>query len=167
MKNCAVCGTPFEYKNPRKIFCSKECKKKNDYIKYVKAACARFAKNNPERIKAIQEKYRLSHPNRHKAMRQKIRLEALKHISSELKCSDPECLVLGGCKDIRCLQIDHINAGGSRETTEIGNGYRDYQVKYWRHILSFTPEEAKTRYQILCANCNFIKLMENKEFLKR
>lgn len=72
------------------------------------------------------------------------------------KCSNPKCLVLGGCTDVRCLQFDHINGGGTKEIREMGNSqmYRYYADH---------PEEAKKRIQILCANCNWIKRHENKE----
>lgn len=60
-----------------------------------------------------------------------------------------------GFADRRALQIDHINGGGSKEYRDIGN------TKVYRRIAKGLDLE---RYQLLCANCNFIKRVENAEF---
>lgn len=72
------------------------------------------------------------------------------------KCSNPNCLVPGGCRDERCLQFDHINGGGVKSLKGTGpiNVY-NYYIKY--------PELARKELQILCANCNWIKRAENNE----
>lgn len=68
----------------------------------------------------------------------------------------------GACKhcgflDKRALQIDHVNAGGSKERKE-----RAYKGSFHKHVLqSFLAGENK--YQLLCANCNWIKRFENDE----
>ena len=62
-----------------------------------------------------------------------------------------------GFADIRALQIDHINGGGSKERKELGFG-----GNFHKNVLrSFLANENK--YQLLCANCNWIKRCENKE----
>ena len=61
-----------------------------------------------------------------------------------------------GISDVRCLQIDHINGGGVKETKEKGWGYYKYLLKLPEDIL-------KIKYQILCANCNWIKRWDNGE----
>lgn len=61
--------------------------------------------------------------------------------------------------DIRALQFDHIYADGPLEHTTS----RNYQ--YYKKILEM--ENPESRYQILCANCNWIKRAENNEHLKR
>lgn len=62
-----------------------------------------------------------------------------------------------GFEDSRALQIDHINGGGHKEIKE-GN----YTGTYHRNVItSFLKEENK--YQLLCANCNWIKRSENNE----
>lgn len=66
-----------------------------------------------------------------------------------------------GFEDKRALQIDHINGGGSKERKEKGFG-----GNFHKHVLkSFMANEQK--YQLLCANCNWIKRFENKEALGR
>jgi len=62
-----------------------------------------------------------------------------------------------GFSDSRALQIDHINGGGSKERKE-----RNYKGSYHKHVIeSFLKQENK--YQLLCANCNWIKREENNE----
>lgn len=61
-----------------------------------------------------------------------------------------------GFKDIRAIQVDHINGGGGRDLKNHGlHGI-------YREIV-FNTEEAKKKYQLLCANCNVIKAVEKGE----
>lgn len=62
-----------------------------------------------------------------------------------------------GFTDKRALQIDHINGGGYKERKEKG-----FKSEFHKHVLaSFLKGEDK--YQLLCANCNWIKRFENNE----
>lgn len=61
-----------------------------------------------------------------------------------------------GFSDWRALQIDHINGGGSKEVRFLG------QNKYFKSVLADTTG----KYQLLCANCNWIKRFENKEMIR-
>lgn len=54
-----------------------------------------------------------------------------------------------GFNDIRALQLDHINGGGGKENQLIGN------VAVYRKAL-----RGDSGYQVLCANCNWIKRYE-------
>lgn len=73
--------------------------------------------------------------------------------------------ILGGvCKecgfdDHRALQIDHINGDGAKDKKIVKSNY------YWSVIESTRKKEKK--YQVLCANCNWIKRFENKEVTKK
>ena len=76
------------------------------------------------------------------------------------KCSNPACQWLNpdgsrGCTDPRCLQIDHIYGDGAEDR------------RHFKHILSFyrfvLKNDCADRYQVLCANCNWIKRHINKE----
>ena len=58
-----------------------------------------------------------------------------------------------GFDDIRALQVDHIDGGGTQEAREIGNH------KIYKKIRDIGPEG----YQLLCANCNSIKRKEHGE----
>ena len=61
-----------------------------------------------------------------------------------------------GFADQRALQIDHVNGGGHAErllTTSRSSMYRNM----------LKDPEFLSKYQCLCANCNWIKRYENKE----
>ena len=85
-----------------------------------------------------------------------------KSVSKSINNSRKKCIdVLGGkcvkCgfNDIRALQIDHVNGGGLKESRKIGN--------YKMYLNIINDETIRCNYQILCANCNWIKRYENKE----
>ena len=70
-----------------------------------------------------------------------------------------KCFVLLGnqCKrcgfsDARALQLDHIDGGGRKKRKGIG------PTKFYHYVLDH-PDE----FQVLCANCNTIKRIENEE----
>lgn len=67
-----------------------------------------------------------------------------------------KCVRCGYC-DKRALQVDHINGGGNKESRSMS------QSAMYRKVI----EVGKAEYQILCANCNVLKNVENKENLKR
>ena len=57
--------------------------------------------------------------------------------------------------DPRALQIDHINGGGLAERRSKGsNG-----ISRLKRVL-----QNPAQYQLLCANCNWIKRVENREY---
>ena len=64
-----------------------------------------------------------------------------------------------GFSDWRALHIDHVNGDGNEERRKYG---WSNMKKQRQMILS-----SKSKYQVLCANCNFIKRYENKESKKR
>ena len=66
-----------------------------------------------------------------------------------------------GYLDSRALQIDHIFGGGNKELKAMG------ETKYYAYLNHLSLEELKARYQILCANCNWIKRSENGENCQR
>ena|SRR3990167_3589144 len=65
--------------------------------------------------------------------------------------------------DIRALQIDHINGDGASERKE-QRGSRLYTSMF--KLFKENSKEFAKRYQLLCANCNWIKRHEKNEFRK-
>jgi len=61
-----------------------------------------------------------------------------------------------GCDDLRCLQIDHKHGNGREAALIAGNTYQHY-----KEMLNDPDKHEK--YQVLCANCNWIKRRENNE----
>ena len=62
-----------------------------------------------------------------------------------------------GFSDKRALQIDHINGGGRKDKRNL-KGKQGYLKTVIESILS-----KENKYQLLCANCNWIKRVENGE----
>jgi len=85
----------------------------------------------------------------HREKAKEYRIETIKLLGN--KCN--EC---GYNKDIRALNIDHVN----------GNGYiqRKYSrgITNYRHIYNEVLAGSK-EYQCLCCNCNWLKRCNNKE----
>lgn len=65
-----------------------------------------------------------------------------------------------GFSNIKALQIDHINGGGNKDLNRTSSSGYLHKV-----IRSFKNKENK--YQLLCANCNQIKKVENNECKKK
>jgi hypothetical protein len=99
----------------------------------------------------------------HKRDSAKLSTKRNKKIRAEIfallggRCSNPKCLVPNGCSDSRCLQIDHIHGGGNKRRK---NNHSNNV--YYKRILNEIKAGSKD-YQLLCANCNWIKRYENNE----
>lgn len=61
-----------------------------------------------------------------------------------------------GFSDPRALQVDHVDGGGF-QSRKIGQGISSSQLL---NAVIKDPD----KFQLLCANCNWIKRVENKEF---
>ena len=97
------------------------------------AYAARYRQLHPERVKACVKKYR-------DGQRQLI----LRFLGGKcVKCSN---------SDWRVLQVDHLNGGGNRHRREAGCR------QVWKDAM-----ENPQNYQLLCANCNWIKRYEENE----
>lgn len=108
-------------------------------------------KKNKDRIREYNYKYYIIN-GYSKNYTKKQRIQVIKLMGG--KCV--KCLF----NDIRALQIDHINGGGSKERRAVG-----FSGTFYSNVInSFNNNENK--YQLLCANCNWIKRFENKECLK-
>jgi len=68
-----------------------------------------------------------------------------------------------GFDDVRALQIDHINGDGAEERKK-HRGSLLYKSMLERYIKD--PQKFCVNYQLLCANCNWIKRSTNKEYKK-
>ena len=100
-----------------------------------------------DRIRAYQKRYRMTEMGR--ATRIRYRRRQRQRVIAALGGKCAKC----GFSDWRALQIDHINGGGSRERRHIG------APRIFSKILRGETEG----YQLLCANCNWIKRYEEKE----
>lgn len=102
------------------------------------------------------DNWKKNHPNYHKEWETKIKLECFNHYSPNgIKCANPYNFHKEEITDIRVLQLDHIEGSGKRQISSITSNFY-----LWLKRHNFPPG-----YQILCANCNWIKRWENKELL--
>lgn len=83
------------------------------------------------------------------------------------KCANPACQWLNpdgtrGCRDFRCLQVDHVFNDAPEDKTiyGVGRGGCGGSIKFLRFVL----EDNSGRYQILCSNCNWIKRSSRGRF---
>jgi hypothetical protein len=93
---------------------------------------------------------------RKKAYRHRIRKELIAFFGG--RCNSPDCKTINedgtkGCTDERCLQLDHINGGGKKEYTTL-----NHSTSLYNKVM-----KDKTGYQLLCANCNWIKRSTHNE----
>lgn len=63
-----------------------------------------------------------------------------------------------GFSDPRALQVDHKHGNGSSERRRFGSN-----VALYRYMAQLSEKELAENYQLLCANCNWIKRYENGE----
>lgn len=103
--------------------------------------CTKDGQNNPE----WKEQQRIRTRNYRNRLRDGV-----------IKTLGNECLSCG-IKDKRVLQVDHIWGGGSKELKNSGNG-----PSYYKRILK-SIENNENKYQVLCANCNWVKRHTNNE----
>ena len=60
--------------------------------------------------------------------------------------------------DVRALQVEHKKGGGRAEQRKFNGTQRMY--KYYLD----NPKQAKKQLQVMCANCNWIKRIEKREY---
>lgn len=109
-----------------------------------------YLKHLPE-MKRIRKEWYAKHKKSYalymKKFNKKMRILVLEKFGNKcVKCSN---------SDWRVLQIDHVD----------GYGYLDrknYSGSYYTHVLKREKEFPGT-YQLLCANCNWIKKYDNNE----
>ena len=118
----------------------------------IKEKHRKYFQDHKEECYKVNHRYKTTHDLRPywRLLRRKSKIAAMNQLGG-CKCSNLDCLVPGGCTDIRCLQIDHINGNGKKEHNTLGSqGIYD-------KIVNISKEEARNQYQVLCANCNWIK----------
>jgi hypothetical protein len=84
-----------------------------------------------------------------------LRAAALAYLGN--KCASPNCRWLNldgslGCTDSSILQIDHIAGGGNKERAVLK------PKQQYKKILAGSVD-----YQLLCANCNWLKRVAKGE----
>lgn len=114
----------------------------------------KYIKNHPEKVKEWRKTYlnstygKKTYLARQRAYDNKKRRELIQEMGGEcIKC---------GFDDWRALQIDHINGGGTNDNKIMRNFS---PLKRLKEII----KNKDIIYQLLCANCNWIKRYEQRE----
>lgn len=91
------------------------------------------------------------HSDRRREYHQRIKRECLEMLGGACRCCGQTRLVF--------LQIDHINGDGAAHRRELTGGRNVATNRMYRWVLD-NPDEARRRCQVLCANCNIAKELE-------
>ncbi len=145
-KACAFCLDLFEPKRQNHQFCSYYCENRFFRERGRNESNARRHQDYYQRHSEIRQKTNTYIRER----TQKARISALQALGA--KCA--RC----GFEDFRALQIDHVQGGGRKEYKSIN--FSSTRAIYYEGIAA-NPEPKK--YQLLCANCNWIKRSIRKE----
>lgn len=96
---------------------------------------------------AATKRWERRHPERKRQCRRAWYHKLKAKVFDKLGRACVEC----GYSDERALQVDHVHGGGTMERESMS---RD---TYLQRVLAAPPG----KYQVLCANCNWIKRVEN------
>lgn len=108
-----------------------------------------YRKKNKSIYNKKRKEYYYNSDKKSLSQYQKLRIKVLDRLGN--KC------VRCGFSDGRALQVDHIKNNGYVE-------FKKYTARQiYQRVLKLPPEELKKNYQLLCANCNWIKKYETKE----
>lgn len=122
--------------------------KKNNPEKVLESARKDYAKHRQQKYTQSLVRRNQTRPLRNKQA--KIRTSVLRKAAIEKLGS---ICIRCGFSDIRALQIDHVEGGGVRELRALGSH------GVYRKVMECPPGI----YQLLCANCNWIKRYEQNE----
>ena len=112
--------------------------------------------NNKEKIKQYNKGWNKQYFQKNKDKFRKYAKQHHRDIRKKLiNLMGGKCVRCGFC-DERALQIDHINGGGYKERK--GSSSQNFNRRAIRSI-----ESKEGKFQLLCANCNWIKRHENNE----
>lgn len=130
---------PKEFKEQARQYCLKHRIKLNEY------------RNNWQKT----ERGKILRYNNHLRNNKKLRVEVITKLGG--KCANPYNIDHSAFEQeqdyIHCLQVDHINGGGQKERKETS------LHKIYHKILEHSED-----YQLLCANCNWLKRWKKKEW---
>ena len=113
----------------------------------------------PRDNKEYHKKYFQDHKVKKITERRNLRIKLRRQLLETLGGKCKKC----GLSDERALQVDHIKGGGNQARRHHNGAYRS------TYILKEAETDFKkflSTYQLLCANCNWIKRSTNNEVRK-
>lgn len=118
------------------------------YLEKNREYMRKYRKLHPDKFRESQLKYKHSIKGRIATIKERHKLRDRVIFALGSRC------VRCGFNDKRALQIDHLNGNGTKERKK----YNSLKL-YYLHVL-----KNLTDYQLLCANCNWIKRSEKHEY---
>lgn len=112
----------------------------------------RLSRNKTPKRKKWQKEYRVKSIEKIRKNNDKYNHSLRKQV---IDCFGGKCKKCG-FGDKRALQIDHINGGGYQEI-------KNLSAKQRYKLVLESVSRKENKYQLLCANCNWIKRFEDKE----
>lgn len=157
----------FDKKEWQRQYYQNNKQKKHDYYIENKERIKAQQKENYEKHKEAHlkrsKKWKKDHPIRHRELCRKSQTKRRRELKEEViillggQCANPYGQHDKPYTDVRALQIDHVNGGGTKESKNFSNGW-----DYYHFVLAQIKNGSKD-YQCLCANCNWIKRFERNE----
>jgi hypothetical protein len=117
----------------------------------------KWRQEHPKQKREYDRKYRERHIGLYQKHKEKIKFERQNMRRKVFEHLGNKCVSCGE-SDFRCLQIDHVHGHGVKEIRKLCGNSKAYYDK----ILNDT----NGNYQLLCANCNWKKRYDNKEYSK-
>ena len=113
-----------------------------------------YYKNNIEKIRERRKIYHVLHREK---ISKKRRVWAEKLRQDVYDILGVDVCMRCNFSDKRALQFDHINGGGTK---------RRYENALYKELIRYrnNPDLARKELQVLCANCNTIKIFEKREW---
>jgi hypothetical protein len=125
----------------------------------MRAYRKKWAEANPENVvyhrRKNMAKWRTENPAEHSVKQKRWRDTCRDTLFAFFGNKCARC----GFSDWRALQLDHVNGGGRQDPAYKHGRVRANALQ----LLKRSPDEARQKFQLLCANCNWIKRYENSE----
>ena len=181
---CATWQCAFEKTRPDRIYCSQKCKDQHQLSthithvcptcqetflgrakrKYCSGTCAARARvpwlveRNKRRRKYPpiegMSRYRVFYRFNAVSRQGQLTRDLLKRLFL-VRVLGGRCVQCGYKSDLRALVLDHVRGDGKQDRLRVGSKIQRY---YTQHI-----DEARQNLQLLCANCNLLKSLDNHE----
>jgi hypothetical protein len=142
----------FYYEKDREKILKQHKDSKARHKDAIRLRSQRYREKNRERIRIASTVY-------YQKTAAKVRIERKGLQQKLFEILGQDSCARCGYSDPRALQFDHIQGGGMKE---LNTAFHRNHYGRRRYYIA-NPDIARKALQVLCANCNWIKVFENKE----
>lgn len=126
-------------------------------MKNSKEYMREYRLKNKDRIQEQIRDWKRANNTRARELNRNERLRLKMDVLSHYSILDTPICSQCGFSDIRALHLDHINNDGAASRRAITGSRTTAGTTYYRWVRKNNYPDG---YQVLCANCNYIKYME-------